>query len=211
MAEPDRADGRALAWADVKEPRAKSELPICSQPEASMTGDLMQGKEWHVLDGVDLTLAGITQATTESDQSFTGADELRLFFMQDVPKPAPTNAEGRFTLHHLPADRRIMVHFRKPGFKWTTLFLDTGNDSNLKEMSAGSIKREPVPVQHSPVRLTLEPGLVANVRIVDQNGLLVRDGCIYALNAKKHSGARGVVGETGVARWSLTSRGPTFT
>ena len=145
------ADGRAIAWAEVKSLAQNRPVRFVLAPEVNVTGRA-HDKTGVGIEGVKVLLAGITPATSDIDQSFLKEEDLRLYFMESSPDGVLTNKDGQFTLHHLPADRRIMVSFTKPGLRWKPIFIDTSNDRNLKEIPSRPGRNDPpIPVQHSPL------------------------------------------------------------
>jgi beta-lactamase regulating signal transducer with metallopeptidase domain len=200
------ADGRALAWAEVKGLTQKAPLRIVLAPEAKVMG-VVHDKTGKGVGGVRITMAGITKETNYSNQMFLEGDDLRLFFMEGSPEGTLTNKDGRFALHHLPTDRRIAVHLTKPGWEGQSLFVDTG-DSGSKEMNSNpGNKDKPTPVQHSPMDMTIEAGQVAEVRVLDHTGHPVPGGGIQVSDSKNFGAGWGDVNLRGEAQICIAKPG----
>ena len=88
------ANSSAIAWADVKGLNQNKPFRFVLMPEVNVTGRV-HDKAGVGIEGVKVSPGGITQATSDVDQSFLKEDDLRLYFMESSLAGGLTNKDGQ--------------------------------------------------------------------------------------------------------------------
>ncbi|HEY1378518.1 MAG TPA: M56 family metallopeptidase, partial [Gemmataceae bacterium] len=191
------ADGRGLVWADVQRVTGNEPVRLVLPPEAAVTG-VVRNEAGRGVPGVTVSVGNATRATADADGFFHQPGDLNLT-LSEVSFDATTDAEGRFTLRHLPPDYRLLAVFERPGWQRKALFIDTGSNTELTEVKTSGGRGEPVPVQRSPLNVTLAGQRSLTVKVTDHTGRPVRDGAVEVIDGQRHFAGRADV-DDGVAR-----------
>jgi beta-lactamase regulating signal transducer with metallopeptidase domain len=176
------ADGKALAWTTVKGLNPKAPFRLVLEPEARVTGSIRDSKG-RPLEGVSVKFAGVTRATDTRHQLLVGNGELQLFFMQGSPDAVVTDKAGTFSVPHSPPNRSILLQIEKNGLTRKSVVVDTGEVQGPAETRKNSNQTTAMPVLRSPLDLSLEPAFSVTIRVLDQAGLPVDDGCIMVMGS----------------------------
>jgi hypothetical protein len=174
------ADGRGLAWTDVRQLRTEQPVRLVLSPEAPMTG-VVQDAAGKPVAGARLTVWGFSRATSNLDRLFHGPGDLGLSLSQ-LPLETTSGPDGRFTLAHLPPGCRVSALCESRGHRRQPLILETGDDPGLTEIRYGEYDKTVHKVLRSPVKLVLEPERHVLVRVVDHAGQSVAEGAVQAIS-----------------------------
>ncbi len=200
------ADGKAIAWHEVRGLKNEKQIRLALAPEAKVEGTI-RDKAGRPMPNVLLTVLGLTHAKENADLDFLTSDDnsLRLILSEASPE-VTSNAQGEFTLHHLPPDYRVSVSLVGPELGWKNLVVDTGDDKQLTEVVYPRTK-EAIPVMHSPLRIIVEPQRFVTIKIVDAAGQPIRDGAIAMCDDQRLSVGGGWVDGQGEARIRIPKPG----
>lgn len=117
------APGRAITWEHILKPASGTELPLTLRPEATLSGRLVDEAGRPIPDA-EIELYGIASL----DAAIGGGQDEpgRLDLQASRLSPRTTSdAEGRFTLRHLPADARVMLSIKHDDFEWEAILAAT--------------------------------------------------------------------------------------
>jgi beta-lactamase regulating signal transducer with metallopeptidase domain/protocatechuate 3,4-dioxygenase beta subunit len=201
-----RADGRGTAWADVKHLTPAEPVRLALAPEPATAG-VVRGLDGRGIPGVRVTASDATRATAEADSFFRQPGDLNLTLSETALGEATTDAEGRFTLHHLPPDYRVLLAFERAGWGRKAVFIDTGGHKELSELRTSGGGGGVIPVLHSPVTVALEPQRFARVRVVDPAGRPVGGGAVDVIDGERHFAGWESVDERGEAAVAVKASG----
>jgi protocatechuate 3,4-dioxygenase beta subunit len=197
------ADGWGMAWTDVIALAPGEPVRIALAPEADVHGTVIDAKGQTVRDA-RITLGGLTKSTTESrGGSYTQPGDLNLS-LSELQRKITTDSEGRFVLRNLPPDYRISAIFEHAGSKRTVIYIDTGNNPELKEIRSRNTAFE---VQRSPLKITLQPQRSATVKILDHTGKPVANGAVEMIDDQRHFAGWQAVDERGEVHIPLKAQG----
>ncbi len=114
---------------------------------------------------------------------------------------------GRFSLHSLPRNYRLLVVFERAGFARQVAVLDTGAAARVTEIRFHGAPDETVPVLRSPLAVALNPTRVAVVTVVDHAGQPVNSGAVEVIDSERHFAGWEVVDARGTAEIAFSKPG----
>jgi hypothetical protein len=195
------ADGMGLAWYPLDGLTRTEPVQLKLAPEAKVSG-VVRGPDGRGLPDVRVSFLSATRGTGE--WRLDGAEPPRDLdlFLSAVSISATTDAEGRFDLHHVPAEHRASVAFEGNGVGRNFRFVETR--AAMKDKEVPSFRGDPTPVLRSPIALELKPQRAIRIKVTDHLGQPVTDGGLYSYSAK--SGFSADLDKNGEA--SGPNRGP---
>lgn len=199
------AEGRGTSWVELDGLRIDEPLRLVLGPAAKVDG-VVRDKAGRGVPGVEVGVFGLTRGSRELHGTFNQPGDLNLS-RSELSIAAKTDAEGRFSLPHLPLDRRAVVAFACPGWARHSLWLDTGDRKDLKKIRSVSGEEKPEPVFRSPLRVTLERQRSLRVKVEDDAGRPVGRGHLELIDDQRHYAGSGDVNERGEAAIGLREPG----
>lgn len=175
-------DGHALGWQHVLPTRPVSDIKLTLQKEPAAVTGRVTNAEGKPVGNAEIRLKHlmsmrhITQADLEEGRWPSWKD--RQFVALDGFRDAPTatsDAEGRFELKGLIANRGLVLQVAHPDYLVRDIYASTV-EKLLPETAAKS-KRE---VQAGEISVSLDPGYRARLRVVDEETGALIPGIRYA-------------------------------
>lgn len=170
------ADGCGVAWSEVTALQSDQLTRVVLSPETNVTG-VVKDSAGQEVAGARFTVFGLSRATANLDPLFHGPGDLGLS-LSELPLGATSDAQGRFTIAHLPKGCRVSVLCESDGHRRQPFMLETGDDPSLTEIRYDGRETEPKPLLRSPLSLVLEPQRHIAVRVVDHAGQPVSGGAV---------------------------------
>ena len=190
------AEGRGARWDEVIALSNDKPMRIVLTPEAKVTGVVLD-KEEKGLAGANVGVWGATKATADVDTFFRQPGDLNLVF-SEIQLAAATGKDGRFTLHHMPADYRLLAAVEGPEVFHNSVVFDTGDHKEIAQINMVGGGGGILPLEHSPLRVALDRQKSLTVKVIDHNGKPVVDGFLQLAD-----------GAPGFGRQSTDSQGGT--
>ena len=187
-------EGKALDWQPV-ESFANAEKHIQLTPDADVSGTVVDA-EGRLVENAYLSVAGLAKGTTDLNAYFDDPGDLRLY--QSEIQFHTTTKDGRFKIHNLPVDYRVLVNCSSDSGKRAFVIIDTGkgNYSTVKSRNGGGEEQK---VLRSPFSLVVQQQPWIKVRVLDADGRPVSGGGIEAVDEQRHYGGNTQVGSDGSA------------
>jgi protocatechuate 3,4-dioxygenase beta subunit len=167
---------------------------------------VVRDKAGQAVPDVRVRAVGFTRATAEIDGIFQQPGELALSY-SEVTQQTMTDREGRFTLRHMPPDYRVGLEFVRPGFSRNFLFLDTNPNNIFTQLGTSGGRGGSFSVQRSPLRVTVEAGRFARIKVLDHAGQPVREGGVEMIDGQRHFAGQEPVNPDGEALLAIREPG----
>jgi beta-lactamase regulating signal transducer with metallopeptidase domain len=190
------AEGQGARWDDVIALSNDKPMRIVLTPEAKVTGIVLD-KEEKGIAGVNVGVWGVTNATADVDTFFRQPGDLNLMF-SEILLAATTGKDGRFTLHHMPSDFRLLAFLEGPEIFHNSVVFDTGDHKEIAQINMVGGGGGMMALDRSPLRAVLDRKKSLTVKVIDHNGKPVVDGFLQLVG-----------GAPGFGRQSTDSQGGT--
>lgn len=199
-------DGYGLSWSEVAGLSANEPVRLVLTPAAAVNG-IVRDKSGRGAAGVRVYVFDLAQSVDSADGIFARPGDLNLT-LSEVAPAATTDADGRFTLPHLPAGYYIGAVLERAGLTRQVLRINTGKDEGITEIRprrGGPALT--IPVKIAPLNITLEPQRYAQVKVVDHNSQPVQGGYVELINQQRPSLNRSEVSNRGEANVPIPAAG----
>src|SRR5262249_41945216 len=125
----------------------------------------------------------------------------------EIALQATTDAEGKFDLHHLPSDHRVVFGCRHATIVWQSVLLDTGNHTDIDEITFQGGRQNKSKLRRSPIDITAEIQPSLAIKVTNSQGQPVEGGAITAITEKRYSAGEAQVNAQGHADLALRETG----
>ncbi|MFO0808338.1 MAG: carboxypeptidase regulatory-like domain-containing protein [Gemmataceae bacterium] len=193
------ADGRALAWTDVKGLTNAERVRLALPAESPVTG-VVRDATGKGVPGARVHVSGATRATADADAFMQQPGDVNFVSSEVTAWDATTDAAGRFALHHLPPDYRFHVGIRGDGLAWKSAYIDTAATAGATEMRVSGGGGGTYPVLRSPLSVDLKPQRFVTVKVLDHAGRPVTDGGVQAIDSQRHGAGQDEMNARGECR-----------
>ena len=188
-------DGRAVTFEPLQTFHDnRKQIPLSL--EADVSGMIVDGNGGNPLNGAVLTLSGLTAGTSDLSAFLDDPGDENLSQSEIQFRAVMHN--GRFSLHHMPRDMRLLIHCEGASGERGFFLIDTGANAftTITYRNGGGTESR---VHRTPVRANVKQQPWIRIRVLDHEGKPVKGGGVEAVDDQGHYGGQASVGDDGIA------------
>lgn len=150
-----------LSWASFRETQVQG-LEVGLQPRSPLSGTVVNAAGEPVPDAL-VSVNAISKASVLDYDPFVATPAGINFTMSQMPPQTKTDAEGQFVFEQMPLDSLVAISVRHNDYSYLGALVAVGPRAEPKTYRQGPHQ---ITAIESPARLTIQPGLKLDVRVV---------------------------------------------
>lgn len=173
------ADGYGLASTPVLSLADKSLIRISLEPEADIRG-VIHDEAGKGIDHARIRVFGITSEDPTVNTVFKGDGDIRMIGSKFAGNTF-SDPNGNFVIKHVPQNRQAVVWVDSSQHQMQPIAISTSSapaNSSRSKQEPVNHEKTPLPIQQSPLDITLKRTSAITVRVVDHNEKPVESGTV---------------------------------